>query len=113
SLNNVGILLKAQGKLAEAEPYYRDALAMHRRLAVAYAGLKGEGDALTLAATQPLVRDAYLSVALGRHADAAEVYGEVWAARAALSRAYERRALAARAAAADPQAAVLLARLTD
>jgi CHAT domain-containing protein/Tfp pilus assembly protein PilF len=113
SLNNVGSLLQAQGKAAEAEPYHREALAMWRRLAVAYAGLKGEGDALTLAAAQPLARDTYLSLALHRKADAAEVYGEVWASRAALSRVYERRALAARAAAADPQAAALLARLTD
>src|SRR5262249_50354069 len=113
SLNNLGSLLKDQGKAAEAERHHRDALAMYRQLAAAYAGLKGEGDALTLAATQPLARDAYLSLALRRKADAAEVYHEVWASRAALSRVYERRALAARAAAADPRAAALLARLPD
>jgi tetratricopeptide (TPR) repeat protein len=112
SLNNLGGLLWAQGKAAEAERYLRDALAVCRRLGVAYAGLKGEGDALALAATQPLARDAYLSLALHREAAAAEAYDQMWASRAALSRVYERRALAARAAA-DPQAAALLARLTD
>jgi CHAT domain-containing protein len=113
SLNNLAGVLRDRGKYADAEPLYRDALRMYRALAAAAAAVRPEGDALTLAATYPLVRDGFLSNERALRADPAVVYAEVWASKAALARVYERRALAARAAAADPRAAALLARLTD
>src|SRR5262249_46892383 len=78
----------------------------------AYAAVGAEGEALTLAASFPRARDGLLSNAPALHSDAAAVYAEVWSSKAGLARVYERRALAARAAAADPRAAGLLARLT-
>src|SRR5207244_2665035 len=77
------------------------------------AAVRSEGDALTLAASYPLVRDAFLSNARAKQADPGAVYADVWASKAALTRVYEQRALAARAAAADPRTAALLDKLTD
>jgi CHAT domain-containing protein len=107
------LLLQDQGKLADAERCHRDALAMYRRLAVEYARYRPEGDALTLAASQPPARDFSLSVTRDRGRRAADVYADVWDSRAALSRVYEQRHLAARAAAADPKAAELLGQLAE
>jgi CHAT domain-containing protein len=106
-------VLRDRGKYADAEPLCRDALRMYWALAGAEAAVRSEGDALTLVASYPLVRDGFLSNARALRADPAAVYGEVWASKAALARVYERRALAARAAAANPEAAALLAKLTD
>jgi CHAT domain-containing protein len=105
-------VLLAQGKCADAEPPLREALRMYRGLAEAYAAVGSEGDALTLAASFPRVRDVFLSNAQALQSDAA-VYAEAWSSKAALARVYERRALTARAASASPKAAGLLARLTD
>jgi len=113
SMDNLATVLHAGGKLADAEPLFRDALRMYRALAGAYAAERSEGDALTLAASYPLARDGFLSTARARLADPKTVYPEVWASKANLARVYERRALAARAASADPRAAALLAQLTD
>jgi non-specific serine/threonine protein kinase/serine/threonine-protein kinase len=112
-LNNLAILLGDQGKYADAEPLFREALAMYRRLGEAYAAVRADGDALTLASSYPLARDTFLSNARAIHAEAATVYPQVWASKAALTRIYERRALTARAAATDPKAAALLEQLTD
>jgi len=112
-LTNLASILDAQGKHPDAEPLHRDALRMGRALAETYAATRSEGDALTLVASYPHARDGYLSNARARQADPATVYAEVWASKANLARVYERRALAARAAASDPRAADLLARLTD
>src|SRR5262249_9640351 len=112
SLTNLAALLHLQGKYADAEPLFREALTMYRGLGAAYAALRSEGDALTLAATYPLTRDGFLSNARALKADPTAVYAEVWASKAALARVYERRALAARAAASDPKAAALLDQLT-
>ena len=60
--------------------------------------MQSEGDALTLAATYPGIRDGFLSNARALQSDPGVVYQEVWSSKAALSRIYERRALAARAA---------------
>jgi hypothetical protein len=113
SLNNLAFVLKAQGKHADAETFFREALAMYRALARDYAAVRSEGEALTLAASYPTARDNYLSYAWASRAAAAAAYAEVWASKAALSRVYEQRALAARAAAADPRAADPLRQLTD
>jgi CHAT domain-containing protein/tetratricopeptide (TPR) repeat protein len=113
SLNNLAAVLNARGQSADAEPLYREALKMYRALGEADAAVRFEGDALTLTSTYPLVRENYLKNARALQADPAAVYAEVWASKAALTRVYERRALAARAAASDPKAAALLDQLTD
>jgi CHAT domain-containing protein/tetratricopeptide (TPR) repeat protein len=113
SLHNLAFILQDQRKYADAESLYREALAMYRALAEAYAAVRSEGEALTLASSYPRTRDGFLANARALQANPAEVYAEVWSSKAALSRVYERRALAARAAAADPRAAALLDQLTD
>jgi CHAT domain-containing protein len=113
SLHNLAAVLGAQGKHADAEPLYREALAMYRALARDAAAVRSEGDALTLLSTHAPARDGFLSNAWTSKAAAVTVYPEVWASKASLSRVYEQRALAARAAATDPRAAALLAQLTD
>ena len=111
SLVNLAALYRRQGKLGDAEPLYKDALEMYRRLAVAFAQDKTEGETLTLLTQQPLTRDGYLSTARG--AEHAGVYVQVWADKGYIARAYERRLLQARAAAADPKAAHTLKDLTE
>jgi CHAT domain-containing protein len=86
---------------------------MYRGLATSFATERSEGDALTLVASYPRTRDAFLSNARALLADPAKVYPEIWVSRAAVARIYERRALAARAAAADPRAASLLDKLSE
>ncbi len=113
SLNNLGSLYESQGKTADAEPLLTDALAVYRRLAAAYARDKTEGETLTLLADRPLTRDGYLSNALDGKADPAAVYPQLWADKGFVARAFERRQLQARVAAAEPAAAKLLADLTD
>jgi CHAT domain-containing protein/tetratricopeptide (TPR) repeat protein len=113
SLNNLALVLQARGQYADAQPLCREALTMYRALGEAYAALRSEGDALTLAATYPRARDAFLLNARALQTEAGAVYAEVWASKAALARVYERRALAARAAASDPKAAALLDQLTN
>jgi CHAT domain-containing protein len=113
SLNNLAVVLSDQGKYADAEVLYHEALAMYRALARDHATRRSEGEALTLAASYPFVRDDFLSNAWASRVAAATVYAEVWASKVALGRVYEQRALAARAAASDPKAAALLDQLTD
>jgi len=113
SLNNLALLLQARGQYADAEPLFREALRMHRALARAYAVMGSEGDALTLAASYPLARDNFLSNARALQGAVAAGYAEVWSTKANLARIYEQRALRARAAAANPEAAALLGKLTD
>ena len=113
SLNNLALLLQARGKHAEAEPLCRDALKMSRRIAVAYALGKSEGEALTLLAALPLPRDTYLSNALALQADPARIYAEVWQSKGAVARVFEQRALAARTASLKPRVATLLAQLAQ
>lgn len=110
SLSNFGGLLTAQGRFAAGEPFLHDAVAMRRRIADSFAVLKSEGEALTLAASLPLVRDGLLSNHRLGGTDPAATYAEVWASKAALARVFERRHLAARAAT-DPKSAELLTEL--
>jgi CHAT domain-containing protein/tetratricopeptide (TPR) repeat protein len=112
-LINLALVLHRQGKYTDAGPLYGKALEMYTALAGAYAAQRADGDALTLVVTYPRPRDLFLSNARAMQADATTVYREVWASKAALTRVYERRALAARAAAEDPKAAALLDKLTD
>ncbi len=113
SLSNLAVLYHAQGKYADAAKHSREALVMSRRLTTAFARQKAEGEALTLTASLPLYRDAFLSVALPQKADAATVFPELWAGKGSIARVYEQRQLQARAAATDPKAAELLAELAD
>jgi CHAT domain-containing protein/tetratricopeptide (TPR) repeat protein len=113
SLANQAYALQVVGKHADADAAYREALRIYRARAEEYAAMQAEGDALTLAASYPLARDGFLSHARQTRPDPAAVYAEVWSSKAILARVYERRAMAARAAAADPKAAALLTRLTD
>src|SRR5262249_8663709 len=113
SLNNLASILQAQGKYADAEPFLRAALRMYQALASAYAAVRSEGDALTLASIYPLTRNGFLSNAQALQTDPATVYPEVWSSKPALGRVSEQRALAARTAALASKAAALLDRLTD
>jgi len=113
TLSNLAFLYYVQGKLADAEPLFKDALAMSRRLTTEFAKQKAEGESLTLLASLPLYRDCFLSVARQRKSDPATVYPEVWASKGAVARVYEQRQQQARAAVSDPQAAMLLAELGD
>jgi CHAT domain-containing protein/tetratricopeptide (TPR) repeat protein len=113
SLNNLALVLQARGKDTDAEPLFRDALKMYQALVKAYASVRSEGEALSLAASYPLARDTYLSNARAVTTEPREVYKEVWSSKAALTRVYERRTLIARAATTNPKAAALLEQLTD
>jgi CHAT domain-containing protein/tetratricopeptide (TPR) repeat protein len=113
ALNNLGTVLWDQGKHAAADPLFRDALAMYRSIAAECAAVQSEGEALTLTATYPHTRDSYLANAQAMKTDPRVVYEQVWASKAALTRLYEQRAIAARAAATDPELGALVSRLTD
>src|SRR5262249_53349389 len=77
------------------------------RLNDLYAGAKSDGEALTLLTTLPRTRDGLLSNARLGKLGPTEAYAAVWDSRAALTRVFERRHLAARAAT-HPRAAALL-----
>ncbi len=112
-LNNFAFLYQAQGKLAEAETLFSDSLAMSRRLVQTFANEKSEGEALTYISSLPLHRDCFLSLALMRKTPPATVYRQLWSSKGDIARIYERRALAARVAAVNPQAAEILAELAE
>jgi CHAT domain-containing protein len=113
SLNNLAMVLQAEGKYADAEALCRDALRMYTALVEIHARARAEGEALTFLATFPGSEHGYLSCARALQAAAEAVYPEVWASKGAIARVFERRSLAGRAAAADPRAAALLAQLTE
>jgi CHAT domain-containing protein len=113
SLNNLAHALLAQERYSEAEPLWRETLRMVRALTETYARDRAEGEVLTFLATLGGSQHSYLSCAKALQASPEAVYPEVWASKGAIARVYERRSLAARAAASDPKAAALLARLTD
>jgi CHAT domain-containing protein len=104
SLNNLALTLQEQGRLAAAEALYREALAMYRRLAERYALSRSEGDTLNFLAGMPLTLDSYLSVTDRQRTEPAATYAAFWQAKAAVSRVFERRHLAACAATASPLA---------
>jgi CHAT domain-containing protein/Tfp pilus assembly protein PilF len=110
---NLAFLYMAQRKHTQADLLFRKSLAMDRRLVAAYAGQKTEGEVLTLVASTPSRRDAWLSNALMTKSDPQTVYLELWASKSLVSRAYEQRTLAVRASASDPKAAKFLAELAD
>jgi CHAT domain-containing protein/Tfp pilus assembly protein PilF len=113
SLGSLAHALHLQGKDQSAAALFREALATHRALAGSYAAERSEGEALTLVASWPSTRDAFLANARALGLDPAAVYAEVWSSKAALARTYEQRALHARTASANPKVAAMLVRLGD
>jgi CHAT domain-containing protein len=90
SINNLGFLHQRSGEYTRAEPLLREALGMYRGLLLTHAELAAEAECLNYLHTQPLARDAFLSVT--RHPEAAApVYDALWDGRAALTRVLERR----------------------
>jgi CHAT domain-containing protein/Tfp pilus assembly protein PilF len=104
SLNNLGLLLHVRGEYARAEEALREALAIYQRQADRLAQSAPEAQALNLVASFPRTRDGYLSVTrrLKDH-PAADAYALVWQSKAALTRVYQRRHLALRAAASSEE----------
>jgi CHAT domain-containing protein len=102
SLTILALVLEMQGRPGAAEPLYGEALAMRRRLAEEYAFSRSEGDTLNLLTTFEGTLSAYLSVTDRPGVDPAATYTALWNAKAAVSRVFERRHLAARAASASP-----------
>jgi CHAT domain-containing protein/tetratricopeptide (TPR) repeat protein len=113
SLLNFATALRDRGKYSDAEPVYLEALKMYRSLTKAYAEVRSEGDALTLASIYRPALDAYLLFEVKLKANPAIVYPQVWATKSALSRIYEQRSFNARAASSDPKVAPLLNNLSD
>jgi CHAT domain-containing protein/tetratricopeptide (TPR) repeat protein len=113
NLSNLAEALRALEQYADAEPLYREALAMALALARAYAAEGSEGNALTFSSTGPPARDGFLANARRKKTTPVTVYSEVWSSKAAITRVSERRALAARAAAADRKVVALLDQITD
>jgi CHAT domain-containing protein len=103
-LNRLAFVLLAQGRPVEAEPFYREALAMRRWLAQEYALGRSEGDTLNFLGTFESNLDGYFSATAGPDTSPAAAYAAAWQAKAAASRVFERRHLAARAATASPRA---------
>jgi CHAT domain-containing protein/tetratricopeptide (TPR) repeat protein len=111
--NNLGDLYLDQAKYADAELLLRDSLEMYGRLIQTFAMRKAEGEALTLIASLPFTRDAFLNTAWQAKSDPQRVYPELWASKGLVARVYEQRHQAARAALADRMAAKLLVELAD
>jgi CHAT domain-containing protein/Tfp pilus assembly protein PilF len=108
-----GVVCLEQGKHAKGEQLLRESLEMHQRLVRSFAIRKAEGEALTLIASYPVSRDAFLSAAWQTKTDPSAVYPALWASKGLVARIYEQRQLATRAAASNPKAAGLLAELAS
>ncbi len=113
SLKILALVLRTRGKHAEAEPLFREAIRMDRSLIERFAARAAEGEALTFVASFALARNDYFSTASTLKADPATIYSEVWSSKGVIAQVFERRHLAARAAASNPEAAAILAELTD
>ncbi|WP_439623637.1 tetratricopeptide repeat protein [Gemmata sp.] len=117
SLSNLAGVYTDQGRPADAEPLLRDALQMYRNLVAAHARTRSEGEALTLAASQPLARDGFLSAVRARgaraaHFDPTPAYSTLWVSKGAVARVFEQRQQQARAAV-KPELAKAVAALAD
>ncbi len=108
SLVNLAHLYDARGKYTDADALNREALVMSRRLIQSFATRKSEGEALTFIASLPLMRDDFISTVRHAQSNPDTVYPELWASKGLVTRVYEQRRQAARAATADPAAAKLL-----
>ncbi|HEV3257850.1 MAG TPA: tetratricopeptide repeat protein, partial [Gemmataceae bacterium] len=94
SLDNLGDLFEARGHHGKALGYHERALAMNQGLLRHFGELVSEAEALGMAATFPLTRDAVLSVSARVPRSDARVYQHVWQSKAVLTRILERRHLA-------------------
>lgn len=112
SMLNLGSTLLPRGKHEEGMTLYRDALRMYRALVVAQASTSSEGDALTLAASQPFARSHFLYLSLGLKSNPATVYREVFQSKGSVGRVAEQLAVQARAAT-DPKATAILSELQN
>ena len=101
-LNNLAELLQAKGQLTQAEPLGRDALSMSRRLTMAYAEVRGDGEVLTLLATQPGTLHGYLSLIQQQPTFDSQAYATLWTNRNLLMRLAAQKHMAVRAAAVSP-----------
>jgi CHAT domain-containing protein/Tfp pilus assembly protein PilF len=90
SLERLAGLYHAAGEYEKVEVLCREALDMTRALLRRHADLAAEAEALNFAATQPLIRDALLSVTHDRD-NAAAVYDDLWDSRALLTQLQEQR----------------------
>jgi hypothetical protein len=90
SLENLGHLVEARGRLGRAQLLYREALAMNQAGFRQVGELYGEIEALEFAARLPLMRDAYLSLSRKESLDS-EVYAAVWQDKGVLMRSAARR----------------------
>jgi CHAT domain-containing protein len=109
SIDNLAALYWFAGEYARAEPLCRESLAMYRALAAAFLSAAAEAEAMNFLATQPLARDAFLSV-IRRLPPEPDHYNPLWDGRAPLFRLLQRRRLDL-AAARDSAAAGLATRL--
>ena len=112
-LYHLASLLHQRGRNQDTEPLYLEAVRMDRRLVQAFAAGKSEGEALSFIATLPRSRDDYLSNARELKTAPDQVYAEIWSSKGSLTRVYEQRNLAARAAALNPTTTDKLTQLTD
>ena len=76
---------------------------MNRRLAVAHAEVRGEGEVLTLLAAQPQTQGGYLSLLRQQPERTPHGYAALWDGRSYLSRLAEQKRLAVRAASVSPE----------
>jgi CHAT domain-containing protein len=91
SIDDLAGLHIVAGEYGKAEPLLRESLDMNRSLALRYADLAAEAEALNYFASQhpTLIRDVLLSVS--RHRPGSTVYDALWDSRAALTRLQQRR----------------------
>lgn len=112
-VTNLANTLRLQGRTAEAIPLFREAMNLNRSRIAGYAALGEIGNALSLAESLPLVRDAFLCAGRENRLDPVRMYSEVWVTKANISRIIEHVSIAARAVSGSPEAARLLATLVD
>jgi CHAT domain-containing protein/Tfp pilus assembly protein PilF len=91
SINNLGFLLLARGDSLQAQPHLDRAVQMFDRLAAELVRSGSEAEALNFAATLPLTRDGYLSLAHHLPAAPQRDYALLWQSKAALTRVLTRR----------------------
>ncbi|MFO0875857.1 MAG: CHAT domain-containing tetratricopeptide repeat protein [Gemmataceae bacterium] len=96
TLANLAALRRAEGDVTSAERLYRRAYNLTLTQAISQARTLEEATALNTLAQQPLLRDGYLTVTRNRTGE--DAYWAVWEGKAALSRVFAQRHLAALAA---------------
>lgn len=80
SQKNLAAFYRDQGQPDNSEPLFRDAVTMYQRLALAYADVRSEGEALTLIDSFP-GKHGYLSLVRAYPSLAPRAYGTLWSSR--------------------------------